>query len=373
MKNRILILSIALLSSAAFNSCKKTGADSGIDVNAVVPSVTTNDASNITGTNATIGGNITTDGGSMIKESGVCYSLTPGVDTTMNKKTAYKVSGSYSVALTGLSLLTNYYYRAYAINEKGLVYGEEKSFFVPVGGYSTSAEVAAANLVAHWAFENNYTDAVSNTVGTGNNVSALSFVANGIKGKAVEIASPGYINSNMTSTVAGLSSFTMTCWIKQPASLSGGPTTFFPFSLNKAGFSWEQTKFFMLFNNPDNATNSYGKVCLMDQWFDVGQVWPKMLDGSWHQMSISFNGTSGALRVYVDGALLSQSSSTAFNPQTDFGGADSFTLGGPDDATHTANGWMNSLSGDLDEFRIYNKELTLAEAQALFALESHGL
>ena len=111
----------------------------------------------------------------------------------------------------------------------------------------------------------------------------------------------------------------------------------------------------------------------MDQWFDAGQVWPKMLDAAWHQMSISFNGTTGALRVYVDGTLISQSASTAFNPQTDFGGADSFTLGGPDDATHTANGWMNSLSGDLDEFRIYNKDLTLAETQALFALESHGL
>ena len=165
----------------------------------------------------------------------------------------------------------------------------------------------------------------------------------------------------------------MTCWILQPASLSGGPTTFFPFSLNKAGYSWEQTKFFMLFNNPDNASNSYGKICLMDQWFDQGQVWPKMLDGAWHQMSISYSGTTGALRVYIDGVLLSQSASSSFNPQANFGGADSFTLGGPDDATHTANGWMNSLSGDLDEFRIYNKELTLSEAQALFALESHGL
>ena len=95
----------------------------------------------------------------------------------------------------------------------------------------------------------------------------------------MEVASPGYINTNITNTIANLGSFTMICWIKQPASLSSGPTTYFPFSLNQSGYSWEQTKFFMLFNNADNASNSYGKVCLMDQWFDAGQVWPKMLDG----------------------------------------------------------------------------------------------
>src|ERR1019366_5862679 len=134
-----------------------------------------------------------------------------------------------------------------------------------------------------------------------------------------------YINSNITTTVANLSSFTMTCWIKQPSSLSTGPTTYLPFSLNSAGYSWEQTKLFMLFNNADNASGSYGKICLMDQWFDKGQVWPAMLNGNWHQMIISFSGTTGALRVYIDGSLMSSSSNAAFLPQTNFGTANSFT------------------------------------------------
>lgn len=371
MKNNFLIL-FTLLAGLAMYSCKKTGSDSGIAVNAIAPAVTTNDVSNISGTNVTVGGNITTDGGTIVTEAGICYSATSGVDTSDTRIPNYTISGSFSVQLKNLSLLSTYYYRAYAINEKGLTYGEEKSFFVPVSGYSSSAQVAAANLVARWAFEGGYVDSVSNTAGTPNHPTAISFINNGLKGKAVEIASPGYINSNITSAITGLGSLTVTCWIKQPANLSSGPTTYFPFSLNKAGYSWEQTKFFMLFNNADNASNSYGKVCLMDQWFDPGQVWPKMLDGQWHQLSISYNGTTGALRVYVDGNLLSQSATTTFNPQANFGDADSFTLGGPDDNAHGANGWMNSLSGDLDEFRVYNKVLTLEEIQALQALESHG-
>ncbi|MGN6166028.1 MAG: LamG-like jellyroll fold domain-containing protein, partial [Flavisolibacter sp.] len=308
---------------------------------------------------------------SVIQEAGIAYSTSPNVDTSKNKTPNYTVSGPFSVKLKNLSLLKTYYYKAYAINEKGITYGEEKSFFVPVNGYATSSQVAASSLVGYWAFNDSYIDSVSNTVGTPNHASAVSFVQGKI-GKAVQVASPGYINTNVASTIADLKSFTMVFWVQQPASLASGPTTYMPFSLNKAGYSWEQTKFFMLFNNPDNATNSYGKVGLMDQWFDKGQVWPKMLDGEWHQMAISFDGGTGALRVYVDGTLLSQSSDAAFAAQNNFGGADSFTLGGPDDNANTTNGWMNSLSGNLDEFRVFDKALTTEEIQALYALQSNG-
>lgn len=353
-------------------SCKKIGADSGIKVTPAAPTITTADATNINSTNATIGGNITNDGGSMVMEAGVVYSTAPNVDTTKNKTASYTISGPFSVNLKNLSLLTKYYYRAYAINEKGITYGDEKSFFVPVNGYSASSQVAAANLVGYWAFNGGYMDSVSKTVGTPNHPTALSFVQ-GIVGQAVQVKSPGYINTNVAGTIANLKSFTMVFWIQQPSSLASGPTTYMPFSLNSAGYSWEQTKFFMLFNNPDNANNSYGKIALMDQWFDKGQVWPKMLDTKWHQMAISYDGTSGALRVYVDGTLLSQSSAFSIKPQDNFGGADSFTLGGPDDNANTANGWMNSLSGNLDEFRVFNKVLSADEIMALYALQSHGL
>jgi hypothetical protein len=370
MKKYIKIIAVSALSVSIW-SCKKTGSDTGIQVNPSLPTVTTSDATNINGTTATIGGIITNDGSSIVTEAGVCYGTTPGVDTSRNKKTNYTISGKFTVPLTNLSLLTRYYYKAYAINEKGIVYGAEKSFFVPVNGYTNSSQVASANLAAYWGFNGSYIDSVSNVVGTAVHPTAISFVPGKI-GQAVRVASPGYIQSNVGNTIANLKSFTMVCWIMQPANLANGPTTYLPFSLNKAGYSWEQTKFFMLFNNADNAANSYGKVCLMDQWFDQGQVWPRMLDGNWHQMAISFDGVTGALRVYVDGVLLSQTSSTTFAPQANFGGADSFTLGGPDDNAHTANDWMNSLSGILDEFRVFNRTLTADEIQALYALQSHG-
>lgn len=370
MKYNIFFLATIALSIGA-TSCKKTGADSGMEVSAKAPSITTNDASNITGTNATVGGNVTTDNGAILKEAGIVYSLTPGVDTSKIRVRIYTAGGNFSTQLTSLSLLTTYYYRAYAINEKGLTYGAEKSFFVPVSGFTASSQVASANIVAHWAFQNSYIDSVSRVVGTAVNPTAISYVT-GKMGQAVQVKSTGYINTNVASTIANLGSLTVSCWIQQPSSLASGPTTYIPFSLNKAGYSWEQTKFFMLFNNADAGGKSFGKVCVMDQWFDKGQVWPAMLDGNWHHMVISYDNTSGALRVYVDGVLLSQSSTHSFNPQANFGAADSFTLGGPDTNANTVNGWMNSLSGNLDEFRVYNKVLTAEEVGALYALQNKG-
>lgn len=374
MKNIIYLSVILLLSVSLVTSCKKTDSGTGISVNAIAPTVTTVTATNVAAPTATAGGNITNDGGSIVTEAGVCYDTVAGVTTTKHKIINYTVSGTYAVTLDSLVMGKTYYYKAYAINGKGTSYGSELSFFVPfsINGYYSSSSVAASNLVAYWAFENGYIDSVSHTVGTPNHSTALSFVT-GLKGQAVQVASPGYINSNMTNTIANLGSFTMACWIKQPSSLSSGPTTYMPFSLNAAGYSWEQTKFFMLFNNADNSAGSYGKVCVMDQWFDKGQVWPKMLDGNWHNMAITFNGSTGALRVYIDGTLLSQSSTTVFGTQTNFGTANSFTLGGPDDNANTTNGWMNSLSGDLDEFKVFNRDLTAAEVQALCVLQSHGL
>lgn len=371
MKYKLYILTAAVIGFGAV-SCKKTGADSGIAVNAATPTVTTSDATNINGTNATIGGNVTNDGGSLVMEAGIVYNANPGVDTTKNKTPNYTVSGPFSVNLKNLSLLTTYYYKAYAINEKGITYGAEKSFFVPVNGYSSSSQVATANLVAYWAFNGGYIDSVSKVVGTPVNAAGISFVT-GKMGQAVQVKNRGYINSNVTNTIANLKSFTMVMWIQQPTSLANSPTTFMPFSLDAAGYSWEQTKFFMLFDQPDNATNTLGKIALMDQWFDKGKVWPRMLDGNWHQLAISYDGTSGAMRVYVDGSVLPQSNGFSINPQDNFGAADSFTLGGPNDATNTANGWMNSLSGNLDEFRVFNKVLSADEIMSLYALQSHGL
>ena len=90
--------------------------------------VTTTQPTNVSYTSATVGGNVTSDGGASVTERGICYS-TSANPTTSNTKIANGTgTGSFSCNLTDLQDGTTYYIRAYAINEKGTAYGKEVSF-----------------------------------------------------------------------------------------------------------------------------------------------------------------------------------------------------------------------------------------------------
>ena len=92
------------------------------------PTVTTNEVENITFTSAICGGNVTDDGGSEVTARGVCWSTNQNPTIEDNKTTDGAGAGIFTSKLTNLESNTTYYVRAYAINEAGVSYGEEKSF-----------------------------------------------------------------------------------------------------------------------------------------------------------------------------------------------------------------------------------------------------
>ena len=93
-----------------------------------VPNVTTTEATNVFFTTATVGGEVTSDGGLMVTERGVVYGISPKPTTADKKLISGKGKGSFSVSISNLKDATTYYVRAYAINSKGTSYGEQKSF-----------------------------------------------------------------------------------------------------------------------------------------------------------------------------------------------------------------------------------------------------
>ena len=93
-----------------------------------LPVLTTQNVTSITPNSAVCGGNITSNGWSEVTALGVCWSTSPN-PTISNSKTADGTGiGSFTSNITGLTDGTTYYVRAYATNEKGTAYGEEKSF-----------------------------------------------------------------------------------------------------------------------------------------------------------------------------------------------------------------------------------------------------
>lgn len=93
------------------------------------PVVKTNEVSDITGTTVKCGGNVISDGGSEVTSRGVCWSKinSPTVEDGLSMGGGSGV-GIFEIELSDLEPNTKYYVRAYAINNKGISYGEEVTF-----------------------------------------------------------------------------------------------------------------------------------------------------------------------------------------------------------------------------------------------------
>lgn len=109
----------------------------------VLPSVETDDVTNVTPNSASCGGNVISDGGVGITSRGVCYSKTsnPTIsDLLVNGGTG---TGSFTCSLTGLEQNTTYYVRGYATNSVGTAYGIQKSFKTNGGPTVTTGNVSS--------------------------------------------------------------------------------------------------------------------------------------------------------------------------------------------------------------------------------------
>jgi hypothetical protein len=83
---------------------------------------------NITGNEATSGGNVTNDGGSSVIARGVCWGINPSPDLTDNFTSDGSGTGTFNSNMLGLTSFTTYYVRAYATNSGGTTYGNELTF-----------------------------------------------------------------------------------------------------------------------------------------------------------------------------------------------------------------------------------------------------
>ena len=93
-----------------------------------IPTVTTTDVTNIGPTWAYSGGTITDDGGLTITAKGVCWSVSPYPTLADSHTSDGNGTSNFTSSVTGLSLNTTYYVRAYATNSIVTVYGNQISF-----------------------------------------------------------------------------------------------------------------------------------------------------------------------------------------------------------------------------------------------------
>ena len=97
-----------------------------------VPTLTTSAATAIASTSATLGGNVTSNGGAAVTERGVVYSATDSTPTIgesgVTQDTNGSGSGTFSETIGSMAIATHYYYQAYATNSQGTSYGGVEEF-----------------------------------------------------------------------------------------------------------------------------------------------------------------------------------------------------------------------------------------------------
>jgi uncharacterized protein (TIGR02145 family) len=96
----------------------------------ILPIISTNPVATITRTTAVSGGNISSDGGSVITGRGIVWNKTgnPVVGTDIIRTDASNTTGSFTLNLGNLNSGITYYVRAYATNAVGTTYGNELTF-----------------------------------------------------------------------------------------------------------------------------------------------------------------------------------------------------------------------------------------------------
>ena len=157
--------------------------------------IATAEISNIGATYATSGGNVSDDGGFSITSRGVCWSTSSNPTISDNYTNDGSGTGSFISNITGLTVNTTYYIRAYATNENGIVYGDEKSFTTDDGLPSGITTAEISNIGATYAT-------------SGGNVSDDGGFSITSRGVCWSTSNSPTISDNYTNDGSGTGSFT---------------------------------------------------------------------------------------------------------------------------------------------------------------------
>ena len=130
---------------------------------ASVPTITTTVISSLNTTSAVSGGTITSNGGAVISQSGICWSSSANPTTADSRTTDGSTSGSFSSTMTGLTMATTYYVRAYATNSSGTAYGNQIMFNTKVADIEGNVYGVVTIGTQVWMTENLRTATLNNS------------------------------------------------------------------------------------------------------------------------------------------------------------------------------------------------------------------
>jgi uncharacterized protein (TIGR02145 family) len=125
---RLICLPVILIFLSFATGCVKQSPDAKPKPTLTLPIVTTGAVTNVGQYTATSGGNVTSDGNSVVSGRGVCWSTSSQPTTGDAHTTDGAGTGQFTSNLVNLLPNTPYYLRAYATNAEGTAYGNAIQF-----------------------------------------------------------------------------------------------------------------------------------------------------------------------------------------------------------------------------------------------------
>jgi hypothetical protein len=262
-----------------------------------------------------------------------------------------------------------------------------------IDGYDNSNQVAATNLVAHWTFDANNNEAISNTAPTGTFGTVSS--ATGQIGKALKLDGGVLVYPAITafSEANSLNNFTVSLWINVQGTKggSGGFTSFFGLIPTGATDIWGDVMALAETGRHLPASDTLeiksllnihplaGGNSLQDNvaagnngspWFMGGNKWAHMVarwDATTHQFTLFGNAVS--VGSYTDRGTTGVEI-MAVPVQAVFGSLASSDIGFT--GAPAQQGWNPYAHALIDDVRVFNTALTDVEVTALFNLGTAG-
>ncbi|PSR53858.1 hypothetical protein AHMF7605_10170 [Adhaeribacter arboris] len=118
------------------------------------PVVTTNPITLLTATTMSVGGNVTTSGGSLVLARGIAYSTTSTTPTINSAKLLLGLGEGVFSGTLNLKAGLTYYVRAYATNAIGTSYGVVQKITIPVSSVTTVQSTKAPGQAAKASNQN---------------------------------------------------------------------------------------------------------------------------------------------------------------------------------------------------------------------------
>lgn len=234
----------------------------------VLPTVKTEEISNVTSNSAKCAGKVVLNGGMPVTDKGICYSKSENPTITDPHVSGGSGNEAYTCALTGLEKNTTYYVRAYATNSVGTAYGEQKSFKTASTPTVTTGNVT--NVSIH------------NATCSGNVVSDGGYSVTS-RGICWSTTSNPTINNNVVESGSGMGSFSV-----ELTELNNNTTYYVrAFAKNSVGISYGSE---VSFKTDAFGTFNYGGSTYYWHFVDINMAWS---EANSYCNNLSINGLSG--------------------------------------------------------------------------------